>query len=693
MKRHILTRPLSLWLLLAVLLPSVLLVGMVSCFMYSQGVEVLDRVARQRALDAARFIAPASEYGVLSGSRDSLDGVIQSALGMPGLSDLVIVDARCTVLAQSGRSEHLDCKKVCSSEALGLVVDEPGMLAAVSPIRSQPVRVELTPEELRRGYDDDARIVGWVYAEFDTQERERRKQEVLLRSIGLALLGLLLSGFLAWTLARSLSRPIQRMAQAVRQMQRGDLSARVENQAFSSELAALQDGFNDMAQAISRNQEELQAKIDEATRQLSWQAHHDPLTGLANRRRFEQAIDELLVRGARSSDQAVLCFIDLDHFKHVNDSCGHPAGDVLLKDVAALISAQVREDDLVCRVGGDEFAVILRHCPIEHARGVAESIRQAVADYRFPCEGRTFSVGTSIGLVPIKGGHSRMKIMVAADIACYSAKKSGRNRVVEAEPAADDEVFGAELEPKNLSTILQEQRLELYVQGIFALDDIQTPLRSEVLLRYLDDAHQAQSPRQVLAAIERQGLSLDLDLWVAANACAALGEMGRHSFSAGLKSPRMSLNLSRASLQHAEAFLDHLDGVRRIHELEPQQIALEIHMLFAEQAPIDARQFAQLARQRGYPLILEHFDTGSLSRIGSLRPDYLKVMLASICHNPTLDHGRAVMRALLAMAHSMQIKVIVAGVESVDQLVTLREVGADMVQGDALELPHLLMGR
>ena len=404
MRRLIFTQPLALWLLLAVLAPSALIVGLVSGFMYTQGIEVLDRVARQRAMDTARFLAPASEYGVLSGSRDSLDSLIQGVVATPSLSYLAILDEKCSILAQSGRALRLESQDVCGTQNLVVLEDDAELLSVANPVRAQPLRFELSPEDVRRGYDDAARVVGWVYVEFDTAARETRKREVLGQSLALALLGLLFAGFLAAALARGLSRPIRRMAGAVRQMQEGDLSARIHGQAFSSELAALEDGFNAMAESIASNHEELQARVDEATQQLSWQAHHDPLTGLANRRRFEQAIDELMAYGLRSGDQAALCFIDLDHFKRVNDSCGHPAGDTLLKDVANIISGQVREDDLVCRMGGDEFAVILRKCPLDNARTVAESIRAVVADYRFACDGKVFAVGTSIGLIPLTGG-------------------------------------------------------------------------------------------------------------------------------------------------------------------------------------------------------------------------------------------------------------------------------------------------
>ena len=494
MKRIIFTQPLALWLLLAVLAPSALIVSLVSGLMYTQSIEVLDRVARQRAMDTARLLAPASEYGVLSGSRDSLDSLIQGAVATPGLSYLAILDEKCSILAQSGRALRLNGHDVCSAQNLVVLEEDAKLLSVVNPVRAQPLRFEFSLEDVQRGYDDAARVVGWVYVEFDTAARETRKREVLGQSLALALLGLLFAGFLAAALARGLSRPIRRMAGAVRQMQEGDWSARIRDPVFSSELAALGDGFNAMAESIASNHEELQARVDEATQQLSWQAHHDPLTGLANRRRFDQAIDELVAYGLRSGDQAALCFIDLDHFKQVNDSCGHPAGDALLKDVANMISGQVREDDLVCRVGGDEFAVILRKCPLDNARTVAESIRAVVADYRFACDGKVFTVGTSIGLIPLTGGeYSKLEIMVAADTACYSAKKAGRNRVVEV-TLADGARQTAHEPQQNLATVLRDQRLELHAQNIFALGAPTVPVFREVLLRYLGQDMHPQSP-------------------------------------------------------------------------------------------------------------------------------------------------------------------------------------------------------
>jgi diguanylate cyclase (GGDEF)-like protein len=652
--------------------------------MYTQGIEVLDRVARQRAMDTARLLAPASEYGVLSGSRDSLDSLLQGAIATPGLSYLAILDEKCSILAQSGRAVRLQSQNVCSTQNLLVLEDDTELLSAANPVRSQPLRFELSPDDVQRGYDAAARVVGWVYVEFDTTARETKKREVLGQSLALALLGLLLAGLIAAALARALSQPIRRMAGAVRQMREGNLSARIHDQAFSSELAALEDGFNAMAESIASNHEKLQARVDEATQQLSWQAHHDPLTGLANRRRFEQAIDELMAYGLRSGDHAALCFIDLDHFKRVNDSCGHSAGDALLKDVANIISGQVREDDLVCRMGGDEFAVILRKCPMDHARVVAESIRAAVAEYRLSCDGKVFAVGTSIGLVPlIGGGYSMLEITQAADTACYSAKKSGRNRVVEV--TLEDGVRQAAHEPQqNLATVLREQRLELHAQNIFALDAPTIPVFREVFLRYLDQDLHPQSPQHILAVIDREDAALDLDTWVANMACV---QLARELAAPGVQLntlPKLFLNLSRASLQHGEVYLDRLDAACREQRVPAALLGLELSMTLVEQVPAEARRFAQMARQRGYLIVLEHFDSGSITRIGSIQPDFLKAMVASICSNQVIDEGLKVMKAMITMAHALGIKVIIAGVETPQQRAKLAEVGADFMQGDAL---------
>jgi diguanylate cyclase (GGDEF)-like protein len=164
--------------------------------------------------------------------------------------------------------------------------------------------------------------------------------------------------------------------------------------------------------------------------ELSYQASHDVLTGLVNRRAFNEQLQRAVDGARRGTGEHVLLYIDLDQFKAVNDSCGHPAGDQLLVDVTALLQARVRSVDTVARLGGDEFAILLKGCPLERARKIAESIRLAVKDYQFVWKEASLGIGASIGLATVtQATESMASLLSATDIACYAAKQAGRNRV------------------------------------------------------------------------------------------------------------------------------------------------------------------------------------------------------------------------------------------------------------------------
>ena len=282
--------------------------------------------------------------------------------------------------------------------------------------------------------------VGWVYVELDTRSYDARWRTTVLTTIGLAAGAVLLAVLLAISLANVVGAPLARLVEAVRRMARGELDVQVSGRAGSEELRALEDGFNSMARAITNAHKTLQARIEQATARLAHQALHDPLTALPNRRAFEQALEELLAASRRAGDHGALCFMDLDHFKPVNDTGGHAAGDALLRVVADLIRGHLRGEDTVCRVGGDEFALILRGCTPDDAARIADGLCAAVRDLRFEWEGREYRIGASIGFAMIDGAlGSVAEIVRAADEACYTVKRGGRGRAM-AYRAADSGV-------------------------------------------------------------------------------------------------------------------------------------------------------------------------------------------------------------------------------------------------------------
>jgi diguanylate cyclase (GGDEF)-like protein len=341
-----------------------------------------------------------------------------------------IIDADGSVLASSGR-RSLPAAAVLEysrSGAVRAIATADGRLAAIAPVTISPLGIEDAAAPLA----DGPGVIGWVHVELDTTSLAAHKRELIVSTAAIASVVLLLTLALAWGMSHAVTRPVAELLAALGRISRGRLDATVAEDAGIGELRTLQQGFNRMAQAIAEAQNTLQVRIDEATAQLAHQATHDALTGLPNRRAFEQALEAAVGASRRASDAAVLCFLDLDRFKIVNDTAGHAAGDALLVRIAALIRERVRAGDLVARIGGDEFALILYGCSVPEAHQIAEHLRRTVADFEFTWEGKRFSVGLSIGLVPLDGRlDTPGDALVAADLACYGAKRGGRNRIVE----------------------------------------------------------------------------------------------------------------------------------------------------------------------------------------------------------------------------------------------------------------------
>jgi diguanylate cyclase (GGDEF)-like protein len=215
----------------------------------------------------------------------------------------------------------------------------------------------------------------------------------------------------------------------------GNLEARADLRG-TDEVAILGRAFDRMTEQVADTQRQLERRVQERTAELgqtiselSYHASHDALTGLVNRREFERRLERILARVTQEESHAVI-YLDLDQFKVVNDTCGHIAGDELLRQVGAVLASQVRKRDTLARLGGDEFGALLEHCQQGQALRIAYKMREALQDFRFVWQDRSFTVGASIGLVPIKPRVDTLaSVFRAADDACYAAKDQGRNRV------------------------------------------------------------------------------------------------------------------------------------------------------------------------------------------------------------------------------------------------------------------------
>ncbi|ENO77285.1 diguanylate cyclase [Thauera sp. 27] len=431
-------RKISLGVRMALILfvPSLAFVVVLGSLFVHQSHRELDEASLARGRAIVSFLGPAAEYVLVSGNPVALDSLMARALAQAEVAAVAFYDADGELLGVAGQGLVGLPSAARMVEADEVVVEaRGGRLQFATAVLSLAPQVDdySTPQQVLR-----TERLGWVQVDLDVTAREAAKRRLLLVVVAAVLVVLVGALAMAWRLARSVGLPVAALVKAVRRMASGDLDVRVSAQSTSEELRALEAGFNAMADSIAHSQQTLQARIEEATAQLAHQARHDPLTGLPNRRAFEESIEQAVSIHRRAGDVVTLLYIDLDRFKPVNDTCGHAAGDRLLRELAGLLRARLRAEDHVFRIGGDEFAVILRGCGREDAHHIATALCDAVAAYEFVCAGRSFKVGASIGMARMEGMINDVSaVMQAADQACYEAKHAGRGRVIEYQRSSD----------------------------------------------------------------------------------------------------------------------------------------------------------------------------------------------------------------------------------------------------------------
>ncbi|HTC17004.1 MAG TPA: EAL domain-containing protein [Steroidobacteraceae bacterium] len=425
-------------------------------------------------------------------------------------------------------------------------------------------------------------------------------------------------------------------------------------------------------------------------RQMSYQATHDALTGLINRREFERRLEEAIESGHRGDGQHVLCYLDLDRFKLVNDTSGHLAGDSMLREVAKLLRDAVRDSDTVGRLGGDEFGLLLTGCPLEKARQIADDLCRAVADHRFVWKDKIFNIGVSVGLVEISRESGTLEeLLAAADTACYVAKRQGSGRV--AVYSARDEALARHTGEiqwlQRLQSALKENRFLLYQQVIVPVHDTDTGPAMEVLVRLKDESGQDLLPAEFMRAAERYRLMGLVDRWVVQTTLSALGR-------GAIPVPThrsVAINISGQTLGDGQ-FLEFVVECLDTTGVAPGQVCFEI----TESAVIanldQARRFVGVLHGMGCQFALDDFGSGvgSFSNLKNLPLDYLKID-GSFMRNLGRDSvNQAMVTAMIELARTLHFKVIAEQVEDSAAVDAARRMGVDYLQGYAIGRPQPL---
>ncbi|AHL32950.1 membrane protein [Pseudomonas brassicacearum] len=425
---------------------------------------------------------------------------------------------------------------------------------------------------------------------------------------------------------------------------------------------------------------------------LSWQATHDALTGLANRREFEYRLEQALHNLTRQVGRHALMFLDLDQFKLVNDTCGHAAGDELLRHICALLQSGLRENDTLARLGGDEFGILLENCSPEAAEKIAEGLRQTVQNLHFVWKGRPFVTTVSIGLVHIAQSPTTLEASLrAADMACYMAKEKGRNRV-QVYHADDSELslrFGEMAWVQRLHMALEENRFCLYAQEIAALGPgDHGGGHIEILLRLHDEAGRMILPDSFIPAAERYGLMTSLDRWVVENVFKII----RQCLNESRQEPMAmcAINLSGTTIGD-QAFLDFLRKQFVAYSIPPEMICFEITETSAISNLGSAIRFINELKGLGCYFSLDDFCAGmsSFAYLKHLPVDFLKIdgsFVKDMLDDPI---NRAMVEVINHIGHVMGKRTIAEFVETTQIEQALLEIGVDYAQGYVIERPQL----
>ncbi|MES9944591.1 MAG: EAL domain-containing protein [Candidatus Thiodiazotropha sp.] len=423
--------------------------------------------------------------------------------------------------------------------------------------------------------------------------------------------------------------------------------------------------------------------------QLSWQSSHDPVTRLYNRTEFDRQLTTLLEQPVVKGSGHCLLYLDIDRFKIVNDNCGHAAGDELLRQLASLIKRSIRNSDLLARMGGDEFGILLTQCSVAAAERIADSIRRSIQGFRFVYGDKSFSQSVSIGMVAIDDQSKDLQqILSFADSACFSAKEEGRNKIHIYDPLGSSAAkrHGEAKWVTQIRSALDEDRFTLYVQPIKSINRENAAEHVEVLIRMLDESGELILPGAFIPAAERFDLMPRVDRWVIDRLMRYIED---HREACLAAERRYFVNLSGQSLCDEDVLNMILDCIKR-YAIPKGMLCFEVTETAAISNLTSAEHFMRTLQRFGCEFALDDFGSG-LSSFGYLKHlpvEYLKIdgafvkeMLDNLIDDSMVD-------AINRIGHIMGLETIAEFVENKRVLHRLEDIGIDYAQGYGICRPY-----
>lgn len=491
-----------------------------------------------------------------------------------------------------------------------------------------------------------------------------------------SLLGLAAGTFFALFFRRSIRGPLRRLEEAATQFSMDNLDHRVDIDR-EDELGAAAQAFNLMAR-----------RLVEGRKALLHQAFHDSLTGLPNRALFQDRAEHALARSKRNTQATAVLFIDLDDFKHVNDSLGHAAGDELLLQVATRLRSVTRDEDTIARLGGDEFAVLLEDVDID-SRTAADAAERIINSLKEPLEisGHRVVMNTSIGIYTSTSGlDTANELLRRADVAMYAAKAEGRARYKEFEMSMHEAVGERTRLESDLVRALDNDELEVYFQPIVAIGS-EMPVGAEALLRWIHPGLGMIPPDRFIPVAEQTGQIVPIGRMVLRRA-AELSVKLRSEYKAATEL-KVSVNLSMRQLQH-QTFIEELGQIISETGCDPSALVLEItESMLVTDVEHTVTTLRKL-RALGVKIAVDDFGTGysSLAYLKRFPVDILKIDKSFIDGvASSVVEESALARSIITLAQQMNLQTVAEGIEHPEQVKRLRELGCDLGQGFLFSRP------
>lgn len=666
-------------LMLTTLIPACTLVLILSGYFAYAGQRSMEEQLFLHGQDIVRYMAPSSEYGLLSGNRQALQGLVQTAMEQREVRGAAIISLDGQISAISGRLSIDTISLQAPPNGPTKVAEGEDWVAFAAPVRQSQALEDPFFHNDNRTPTGESSVIGQVLLELDTTPLAIKQRALIFQGIMTLFPALMIFALLVARLAKTLVDPILRVSEAAQAMAEGQREIRVP-ETSRDEIGYLERGFNHMVEQINEAHQTLHQRIDEATAQLAYQARHDPLTGLINRREFETRLETTLQVVHSSGTPACVLFIDLDRFKKVNDVAGHMAGDELLRRISRQLQSRIRDTDTLARLGGDEFAVLLNGCREEDAQALANSLCQLVAGYHFAWEDKVFTIGASIGLVELdSSAQSILDVLGAGDAACYAAKAAGKNRV---EIFRHDNAGTFKTRAVPGKTLLEEALAgnHLSFEQLPILPSGHSTVSQRLFeLRGMLSGQGEEAPpiplQHMMETAERSEIAHHFDQMLVQEAVRCLQAPEGNTIRLIL------LRLSGYSIRQPgfRVFLtDALGslGVRCV------RLCFLISEETAIHSPEVSSEFAQIVRKFGVQIGLDEFGggIGSFKHIQTLQPRYAR-LASTLTRDIHLHRGSiSIVRAIQEIAHDNEFETIASGISQDADRLCLEQIGIDFLQ-------------